>query len=106
MRRKLSLIVLTAAAFSAPAFAAETAVAPAADANANANAVVVEAAALSASANAEQARKLLQAQGYTNVSDLNRDASGRWTGTASKDGKTIFVAIALPAKTPAAPAAN
>ena len=102
MRRKLSLIVLTAAAFSAPAFAAETAVAPAADANA----VAVEAAALSASANAEQARKLLQAQGYTNVSDLNRDASGRWTGTASKDGKTIFVAIALPAKTPAAPVAN
>ena len=102
MRRKLSLIVLTAAAFSAPAFAAETAVAPAADANS----VAVEDAALSASANAEQARKLLQAQGYTNVSDLNRDASGRWTGTASKDGKTIFVAIALPAKTRAAPAAN
>ncbi len=102
MSRNLALIALAAAAFSAPAFAAETAVAPAT----NANAVVVEAGALTSSANAEQARKLLQSQGYTNVSDLNRDASGRWTGTASKDGKTIFIAIALPAPAPATPATN
>jgi hypothetical protein len=102
MNRIFSLIALAAAGFSAPAFAADTAVAPATDANP----VLVEAAALSASANAEQARKVLQAQGYTNVSDLSRDASGRWAGTASKDGKTIFIAIALPAKTPATPAAN
>ena len=102
MNRNLAVIALAAAAFSAPAFAAETAVAPAT----NANPAVVEAGALTVSANAEQARKLLQSQGYTNVSDLNRDASGRWTGTASKDGKTIFIAIALPTPAPATPATN
>lgn len=44
-----------------------------------------------------EARKHLLSQGYTTVSDLERDANGRWTGTAMKDGKTVIVAIKIPA---------
>ena len=40
----------------------------------------------------------LVAQGYSNVSELNRDAKGHWVGTAVKNGKTLAVAITLPAK--------
>lgn len=48
------------------------------------------------------ARKHLLSQGYTTVSDLERDANGRWTGTAMKDGKTVIVAIKIPATDSAA----
>lgn len=44
-----------------------------------------------------EARKHLLSQGYTAVSELERDANGRWTGTATKDGKTVIVAIKVPA---------
>jgi putative membrane protein len=110
MNRILSLtavafIGLSTSAFAADAPAATAAPAPAAPAS--------EAAALSATANAEQARKLLIAQGYTNVSELTRDDKGRWNGTAMKDGKTTIVSIAIPDKeaaektaAPAAPAKN
>ena len=37
-------------------------------------------------------------------SNLNRDDTGRWTGTATKDGKAVGVSVKLPVK-PAAPAA-
>ncbi len=90
MTRALSIAALIAAGFSLPAFATDT-VAPAA-----ANATAGESAALTAAANAEQARKLLLAKGFTNVSDMTRGNDGRWTGTATKGGKTIFVAIDLP----------
>lgn len=94
MKRTLSLAALMSAAFALPVLAAD---APAVDANAS----KTEGAALSVAANAEQARKILQSKGYTNVSDMARE-NGRWTGTAVKDGKTIFVAVDLPAPQPAA----
>ena len=41
----------------------------------------------------EDARKHLMQQGYTNVSELTKDAQGNWVGSASKDGKTVPVAV-------------
>lgn len=99
MIRILSLAALVAAGFALPALAADQ---PAADAKLAAAA----SAELASAANAEQARKLLLAQGYTNVSQLTRDESGKWTGTAMKDGKTNFVAINLPHPQADAPKAN
>jgi hypothetical protein len=102
MIRALALAA-SVAAFTAPAFAAD---APAKNEAVDTNAAASQSASLSVAANADQARKILLSQGYTNVSELNRDDKGRWTGTAMKDGKTIFVAIALPTNTPEAPAAK
>jgi len=44
---------------------------------------------------ADEARQHLMHLGYTNVSQLQRDAHGNWTGTAVKDGKTIPVAVSV-----------
>jgi hypothetical protein len=104
MTRTLTLASILMAAFSLPALAVDAPAAPAADAKTDASATAAQSAELTTQANADQARKLLLAQGYTNVSDLSRDNNGRWTGTATKDGKTIFVAIAVP--TPTAEAAK
>jgi predicted secreted protein len=41
----------------------------------------------------DHARQHLVHLGYTNVSPLQRDANGNWTGTAVKDGKTVPVAV-------------
>ena len=41
----------------------------------------------------EQARQHLMHLGYTNVSGMQKDADGKWVGTATKDGKTIAVAV-------------
>jgi hypothetical protein len=41
----------------------------------------------------QDARKHLMHLGYTSVSDLSLDASGKWIGTAVKDGKTVPVAV-------------
>ena len=41
----------------------------------------------------EDARKHLMQQGYTNVSELTKDAQGKWVGSATKDGKTVPVAV-------------
>jgi putative membrane protein len=41
----------------------------------------------------DDARQHLMHLGYTNVSQLQRDAHGNWAGTASKDGKTVPVAV-------------
>jgi hypothetical protein len=32
-------------------------------------------------------------KGYTNVSELVKDAQGKWVGSATKDGKTVLVAV-------------
>lgn len=55
-------------------------------------------AQLDADAKAEQVRNLLRAKKYTNVSELRRDANGRWSGTAIKDGKLQAVSVYLPEK--------
>ncbi len=90
MIRALSIAALVTAGLAAPAFAADKA------ANDTA-AVSAHAAELADAYTAKQAHRLLASQGYTNVSALDRDQNGRWTGTADKDGKTIFVAIDLSA---------
>jgi len=41
------------------------------------------------------ARKHLMHLGYTNVSQLTKDASGKWIGSAVKDGKTVPVAVVV-----------
>ena len=41
----------------------------------------------------EDARKHLMQMGYTNVSELMKDAQGKWVGSATKDGKTVPVAV-------------
>jgi len=53
---------------------------------------------LTAKANAEQVRKLLAAKNYKNVSRLDRDQDGRWTGTAFRNGQKTFVSVYLPTK--------
>ncbi len=89
MIRALSIAALATAGLAAPAFAADKA------ANETA-AVSAHASELADAYTAKQAHRLLASQGYINISALDRDESGRWTGTALKDGKTIFVAVVLP----------
>ena len=43
----------------------------------------------------KQARDHLSHLGYTNVSGLTKDESGVWHGFATKDGKTLTVAVAI-----------
>jgi hypothetical protein len=43
----------------------------------------------------DQARQHLIHLGYTNVSQLERDAHGNWAGVAVKDGKTVPVAVGV-----------
>ena len=107
MKSTVTLAALIVAGLSTSVFAADAPAAAAAPVAAPA----AESVAMSSAANAEQARKLLIAQGYTNVSELTRDDKGRWNGTAMKDGKTTIVAIAIPekavdSKAPAAAAKN
>ncbi len=88
MIRALTLAAATLS-FAAPAFAAD-ATAPASDA---APAIRAQ---LSHTAAALEARKHLVRQGYVNISTLEQDSLGRWSGTAQKDGKLTIVAIKLP----------
>jgi hypothetical protein len=41
----------------------------------------------------DQARQHLMHMGYTNISTLEKDEGGKWYGTATKDGKTVAVAV-------------
>ncbi len=102
MTRALSLAAILAIGLSMPAFAADNAAAPAPEAAA----IAAHTAQLSHAANSNQVRKLLFAQGYTNVSNLNRGEDGRWAGTGVKNGKTVGVAVALPAKSQEAAVTN
>ena len=98
--RTISLVALLAAGSSIHAIAGERA------SSASADTVATHSAQLTVAANVEQVRKLLLSQGYTNVSELSRDANGRWTGTATKNGQKKIVSVALPTSRTAASAAN
>lgn len=87
MNKVLSLAIALTVGSAIPALAGETSAQQAAF---NAQ--------LSVNANAEQVRKLLIAKNYKNVSRLNRDEDGRWTGTAVKNGQKTFVSVYLPPK--------
>ena len=41
----------------------------------------------------QQARAHLMHLGYTDVSELAKDENGAWRGSATKDGKTLSVAV-------------
>lgn len=90
-------LVIAAAAFavSVPALANEAA------APANQEAATAASQQLAQVSAENVARKHLVSQGYTAVSHLEQDVDGRWTGTATKDGKTVIVAIKVPAPAPA-----
>ena len=92
MKSALYLAAAVVAGLSTQTLAADQAATPAT----NAPAVAAQAAALNASADAQTARQILIAQGYSSVSELNRDTKGHWVGTAVKDGKTLAVAIVVP----------
>ncbi len=87
MIRAVTIMAVAASGLSASAFAepAKPVEQPQAD----------HSASLKSQSGAQEARQHLLKQGYTNVSELAKDEDGRWTGTATKDGKTIFVAIDL-----------
>ncbi len=88
MTRILSLVAVLVAALALPAIAGDMA-----------TQATPEAAAATARAPAgnpftmENARKHLLQLGYTNVSELVKDADGKWVGSADKDGKTVIVAV-------------
>ncbi len=86
MTRALIVGTLAAAAFAAPALAADTVQ----EAKAAFGAELVQAH------QARQAQHILARQGYVAISELEQVAGGRWIGTAQKDGKTLIVGVTLP----------
>jgi len=99
MIRTASIAALVTAGLALPAVAADT------SANVNAKHTSIHAQELKNLYDAKQAHNILASRGFVNISALDRDDDGRWTGIATKDGKTIFVAVALP-PVPAASATN
>jgi hypothetical protein len=88
MTRILFLAAVLAAGLALPTIAADTTkTAPEAGAT--------ETAPSGNPCTMEDARKHLMQQGYTNVSELVKDAAGKWVGSAEKDGKTVPVAVGV-----------
>ncbi len=87
MIRIASIAALVTAGLVLPALAAETG---------TANYTSIHAQELKNQYDAKQAHNILASRGFVNISALDRDDDGRWTGIATKDGKTMFVAVALP----------
>ncbi len=91
-------LALTVAAFAAatPALAADTA------APKTTEGVAIAKVQLAYLSNELEARQHLLHQGYADISPLEQNASGLWTGVAyNKDGKLVVVAIKLPPAPPA-----
>ena len=82
MTRTLWMVAVLVAGLALPAIAADTATKAAPEAARTGNPYTME-----------DARKHLMQQGYTNVSELVKSASGKWVGSAMKDGKTVPVAV-------------
>jgi len=61
--------------------------------NADANTTATNVAPASNSFTEGEAKGHLESAGYTNVSGLTKSADGLWTGKATKDGKTMDVAL-------------
>ena len=49
--------------------------------------------AAAAAATETQAKARIEAQGYSNISGLKKDAQGQWTAKAMKDGKSHDVSL-------------
>lgn len=92
MIRTLSLATAVAFALVLPATAENAAVkAPAATTDA-------KPAAQGNLFTEEQARVHLSHLGYTNISGLTKNENGAWLGSATKDGKTVSVAVDVKGK--------
>jgi hypothetical protein len=87
MIRALSLAAALAAGLAFPAFADDT------SANTAAEAQATQGPATQNLFTQDQARQHLMHLGYTNISGLTKDADGKWVGTATKDGRTLIVAV-------------
>jgi hypothetical protein len=83
----LSLAAVLAAGLALPAIAGDTSTTAAPEPAATGTAVAGNPFTM------ETARKHLMQLGYTNVSELVKDAHGNWVGSATKDGKTVAVAV-------------
>jgi hypothetical protein len=94
MIRIASIAALAAAGLVTPALA-DTA-APAANDTPSAQSFTAQLTAVAAQ---NEIRQLLAAQGYIVSSDLSRNDSGLWVGTALKNGKAVPVAIKMPPRT-------
>jgi len=80
MIRATILAAVLSAGLALPAFAAD---------------MQANAAAASRVFTQDQARQHLIHLGYTNISQLHKDAHGNWAGTGFKDGKTVPVAVGV-----------
>jgi hypothetical protein len=89
IHRAAAAAFASAAVIAVPAMAAETSGAPAFSTE------------LAQAHDARQAQRLLVSQGYTGVSALERVSTGRFVGTAIKDGRTVIVGVNLPKPAPA-----
>lgn len=99
MIRQFAIASILAAGYALPTLAAETPTATSGSGQA------VHARELANLYDAKQAHNILASRGFVNVSALDRDEDGHWVGTATKDGKTIFVSVILP-KPPLADVTN
>jgi hypothetical protein len=48
---------------------------------------------LAATLTETQAKSRIEAEGYSNVSNLKKDAKGMWNATAMKDGKPVQISL-------------
>jgi len=83
----IATIAIAAAALALPASAESTSV--------KGPATTAATAARGSLFTEKQARDHLSHLGYANVSGLTKDESGVWRGFATKDGKTLTVAVAI-----------
>lgn len=89
MIRTLALASLAAAGFSGAALAADP--------------VTAHSAELTNAAAQNQVHNILASQGYVQITEFGRDDDGRYTAAALKDGKKVFVSVAMPARSAEAP---
>lgn len=95
MIRTFALSSVAMVAFAFPAMAATPSFSPTKDATLNR---VLDNAAMG-----QQIRNQLMSNGFTHVSILTHTPSGRWEGTAMKNGKLMPVAVLFPPARQSAP---
>ena len=92
MIRALYLAAVLAAGLVSPALAGDTAV--------KAGTETTAGPATQNLFTSEQARQHLMHLGYTEVTSMTKDESGKWVGRATKDGKNFIVAVGIKGPAP------
>jgi putative membrane protein len=92
MIRALYLAAVLAAGVVSPALAGDTAV--------KAGTETTAGPATQNLFTSEQARQHLMHLGYTEVTSMTKDESGKWVGRATKDGKNFIVAVGIKGPAP------